>query len=76
MKRKISKKISKKNTASYQKVLKDMEKKLSKAYKILSSSMLKNAPLKTLQKQAHELMLLLGETNYLAKECKKMDKNK
>ena len=60
----------------YQKMLKDMEKKLSSSYKKLSSNMLKNAPLKTLQKDAHELMLLLGETNYLAKECKRMKKKK
>jgi len=60
----------------YQKVLNDMEKKISISYKKLSKNMFKNAPLKTLQKDINELMLLLGEANYLAKECKQIKRKK
>jgi hypothetical protein len=56
----------------YQKILKSMEKKLSQSFKKLSSNMLKNAPVNTIKKDSHDLLMLLGEVNYLTKECKKM----
>jgi len=58
----------------YQKVLGEMEKKLNKSFQKMSKNMLKKTPLKTMQKDMHELMLLLGETNYLAKECTRIKK--
>lgn len=68
MKRKAKTKIN-----PYLKVFAQMERKLEKAYKKMREHMLKNASLEILQKDTHELMLLLGETNYLAKECKKFE---
>jgi len=68
------KKIIKKNP--YQKVLIDMEKKLSESFKSLSEDMQKSSDIKIIQKDVHELMMLLGEANYLAKECKRIKKEK
>ncbi|KPK33559.1 MAG: hypothetical protein AMS24_00775 [Chlamydiae bacterium SM23_39] len=63
-------------TIPYQKALINMEKKLSKSFKNLSRDMLKSSEIKIIQKDVHELMILLGEANYLAKECKKIKKIK
>lgn len=73
-KRKISKKIRPIKRSLLQNPLIDLEKRITKSYKKLSSHILKNAPYKTLQKESAELMILLGEANYLAKECKRIKK--
>jgi hypothetical protein len=59
-------------TNPYAKMYSQMEKKLAKCYENLRQDMLKHASLETLKNDTHELMLLLGETNYLAKECRKL----
>lgn len=69
--------MSRKNSPKvnpYTKVFAQMERKLAKCYNKMREHMIKHASLETLKKDTHELMLLLGETNYLAKECKKFKK--
>ena len=74
------KKIRKTKTAvkikrlPYQKNLEEMEKKIAICFKKLSKDMLKDAPIDILRKECKELLLLLGEINYLAKECRMMKK--
>lgn len=58
----------------YDKVIKEMKKKISASYKKFTQNISKKAPLKTLQKDSAELMMLLGEVNYLVKECERMHK--
>ena len=74
MKKKKIKKSIKKNP--FQKKLFDIEKRITKSYKNLSSHILKNSPYKTLKKESQELMMMLGEANYLAKECKRIKSKK
>jgi hypothetical protein len=52
----------------------EMERKLAISYKKLKKDMLNKSSLTTLQKDSHELLLLLGEVRFLENECKKMKK--
>ena len=61
---------------SHEKVLKDMEKKILASFKKIKENINKDAPLSTLKKNSAEMMLLLGEINYLAKEIKKANPKK
>jgi hypothetical protein len=73
-KKKSPLKKEQKRAFPYQKALFNMEKKLSKSFSKLSKDMRKNANLKILNNDTNELMMLLGETQYLTKECKRMRK--
>lgn len=61
-------------TQGYKKALDTMQKKLAKSFSKLKLSITKHASVDKIKKESHELLLLLGEVNYLAKECKKMEK--
>ena len=73
-KKKIPFKKEQKRAFPYQKILFSMEKRLNKSFNKLSKDMKKNANLTILRNDANELMMLLGETHYLAKECKRLKK--
>lgn len=64
----------KKQHNPYLKTLKTMEKKLNHSFKKLNSDIKKGANYKTIQKDNTELLLLLGECNYIARECHFFDK--
>jgi hypothetical protein len=59
---------------SYQRYLSKMQKKLDQSYNRLKKDFARKANLNTLRKDSHELMMLLGEANFLEKECKKLRK--
>jgi hypothetical protein len=50
----------------------EMERKLTRSYNKLKKDILNKRSLTTLQKDSHELLLLLGEVRFLENECKKL----
>lgn len=67
-------KTSKKMLDTHHKQLSTMNKKIDKTYSKLSKDIKKKANLKTIQKDSNELLLLLGECDYLVNELKKEKK--
>ena len=57
-----------KNEKKLQKEIKTHIKKIEKAHKKLNKDIRKNASQKIIEKDNYELLLLLGECNYLIKE--------
>ncbi|MBN1914705.1 MAG: hypothetical protein JW769_02315, partial [Parachlamydiales bacterium] len=53
----------------YHKKYQEMNDKLHQMYQKLDKDFQKKAPIATLTKDTQELMLLLGECNYIAREC-------
>ncbi len=53
----------------YVKMWQMLEKKLDNAFVQLKKDIYKNKGLKTIQKDKNEIVLLLGECNYLTREC-------
>ena len=53
----------------YVKMWMNMEKRLDKAFKKLKSDVSKSKNIKIIQKDKNDLLLLLGECNYLSREC-------
>lgn len=58
----------------YTKKYHEMEKKLQQTYQKLDKDFQKNAPISILTKDTQELMMLLGECNYIARECHLFEK--
>jgi hypothetical protein len=69
-------KTSTKKNNPYGEAMQEMEKKLSKSYKKLESDIKKHAPITTIKKDSHDLLIHLGECNYLMQECKKIEKKR
>lgn len=55
----------------YLKQLEVMEKKLDKSYNKLSNHLAKKARFEIIEQDNKELLLLLGECNFIARECQK-----
>ena len=69
MKRKIL--SNKKSKNPYWKTFESMQNELKKANDVLKKDLKrKNINWKKVQKDSNKLMLLLGECNYIAQECK------
>jgi hypothetical protein len=64
------------NRKLYWKAFRELKAKADKAYKRLQSSMKKKSDPATLLRHRNELLLLLGEANYMAKECARLAKAK
>lgn len=58
-----------KTARPYVKMWQKLEKELKHAMIQLKSDLHKNKSVKTIQKDKNELVLLLGECNYLTREC-------
>ena len=69
-------KTSTKKINPYGKALEEMEKKLNKSYRKLACDIKKKAPITTIKKDSHDLLIHLGECNYLMQECKKIAKKR
>ena len=69
--------MRKKTATPYAKELFAMEKKLAKSFQKLKTDMKsKNPNLKKIIGDYNELMLLMGEANYIARECYRFRKQK
>jgi hypothetical protein len=64
------------NRASYWKTFRELKTKTDKAWKSFQSGVKKKADPATMMRRRNELLLLLGECNYMAKECARLDKQK
>jgi len=58
----------------YVKMWHKMEKRLDKAFKKLKNDVAKSKNIKVIQKDKNDLLLLLGECNYLSRECSQLGK--
>ena len=62
------------SSGPYVKMWNKMEKRLDKAFRKLKSDVSKSKNIKIIQKDKNELLLLLGECNYLSRECAQLGK--
>lgn len=60
---------AKKNEAAHWKTYRELEKKAEKALATFRSNLKKKASPKTLLENKNALLLLLGECNYMARQC-------
>ena len=60
----------------YRRQLEAMEKKLDKTYNKLNKHLKKNASFEIIEKDNRELLLLLGECNFIARECQRFKTEK
>lgn len=58
----------------YREKLEKMEKDLSKTYNKLSNDLSKGARFNIIQQDNKELLMLLGECNFIARECEQFKK--
>jgi hypothetical protein len=58
----------------YVPLLHKMEHKLSKYIQALSKDLCKSKNYKVIEKDNNQILLLLGECNYIAKECERFEK--
>jgi hypothetical protein len=77
MARKQTRKSTKKWTKlpnPYHQAEKEWSQKATKTFNKLCANMKKSHNLNIIRKDFHDLLLLLGEWNYVARECKSIDK--
>ena len=68
--------MKRRKRSPYQNPLEDVAYRIKNSYKKLEKNVYKKVPLKIIKKDSDDLMLLLGELNFLAKECKETEKPK
>ena len=72
-KQQLSKSSPRKKTVSnesiYWKTYRDLQKKVDKAWDKLQMDVKRKAPANVLIRNKNQLLLLLGECNYMAREC-------
>jgi len=64
------------NRKAYWKAFRELQSKADKAWKRFHSSVKKKAGFATISRDRNQLLLLLGECNYMAKECARLAKMK
>jgi hypothetical protein len=57
------------NKSAQWKAYEDLKKQVHRSWKKLKSDFKKKAPAKTTARNTRQLLLLLGECNYMAREC-------
>ena len=57
-----------KNANDYKGEMLDMRRKIDKSYKKLDQDLKKHAPYSTIEKDQNQLLMLLGECNYMVRE--------
>ena len=62
------------NKQSHWVAYQNLEEKIGKAFTTLRSNIRKKASPKTINSNKNELLLLLGECNYMARECMRCEK--
>ncbi|NGX56346.1 MAG: hypothetical protein K1060chlam5_00584 [Candidatus Anoxychlamydiales bacterium] len=66
--KKTTRKKSSPTKTNYKKQFEDIEKKINKACKKLNSHIKKNEPYEKIEADNNEILMLLGECNYMVRE--------